>query len=169
LPAALLGAWLGGYVSRVAALPAVVGAAVTAAGVLIAAVHVPFVFAQRAAGEVATREKVGALVTAQNRFRASGRSAYTCNLRKLGEVFDTPVRRREPTRPVKGKYTTGTWARAGDYEFMLLCEQRNRGDRFLLTAAPTRGTLGRWAWCVETGGVIHQVERGKYNEQGCGS
>ena len=167
MPGALLGAWLGGYLGRVAAMPAIAGAAVTAMGVLIATVHVPFVFAERAAGEFDARNKLSALVTAQNRFRAANLSAYTCNLSTLGEAFDTLVRRHDLTQPVEGIYRTGTWARAGDYEFMLLCEVRNRGDRFLLTAAPVPGALGRSAYCVESNGVIRQVERGQYNKTGC--
>jgi len=168
MPGALLGAWVGGYLGRVAAIPDLAGAAVTAVGVLMAAVHVPFIFAERAAGERDAREKLGELATAQKNFHAPSPRTYTCNLSKLGKTFDTPVRRHELTQPVKGIYKAGTWARAGDYEFMLLCEQKNRGDRFLLTAAPVRGTLGRWAYCVETDGVIRQVERGQYNEKGCG-
>lgn len=169
MPGALLGALVGGYLGRVAAMPALAGAAVSAVGVLMAAAHLPIVFAERAAGERDAREKLGALATAQKDFHAArGRSTYTCNLSKLGKAFETPVRRHEPTQPVKGIYETGTWARAGDYEFMLLCERSNRGDRFLLTAAPVRGTLGRWAYCVETDGVIRQVELGQYNKKGCG-
>lgn len=167
MPGALLGAWLGGFIGRVAAVPALAGAVITAIGVLTAAIHVPFVFAERAAGELGAREKFGALVTAQNRFHASS-GAYACNLSKLGEAFDTPVRRHEPFRPAERIYKTGTWATAGDYEFVLLCTQRTRSDRFLLTAAPVREDVGRWAYCAEAGGVIRQVKRSQYNEAGCG-
>ncbi len=168
MPGALLGAWLGGFIGRVATAPAIAGAVITAAGVLAAALHVPFVFAERAAGELDAREKFGALVTAQNRFYASNRGAYTCNLAKLGQAFDTPVGRHEPFRRAERIYKTGTWAKAGDYEFVLLCDQRPPGNRFLLTTAPARGALGRWAYCAEADGVIHQVKRSQYNETGCG-
>lgn len=167
MPGALLGAWVGGYLGRVAAIPHPAGTAVAAMGVLLAAAHVPFVFAERAAGELDAQQKLRALMAAQERFRASDRSAYTCDLEKLAEAFETPVRRHRLGRPVKGIYEVGTWARAGGYEFMLLCERRNRGDRFLLTAAPLPWTLGRWAYCMETDGVVRQVERGQYNETGC--
>jgi hypothetical protein len=168
MPAALLGAWLGGYLGRTAALPTLAGAAITAAGIFLAAAHVPFVLAERDARELRAQEKLNALVAAQSNFRSSNRRAvYTCNLRKLGEAFDTPIRAHESVRPVEGIYTVGTWARAGDYEFMLLCEDMNRGRRFLLTAAPTPGTLGRWAYCVGTDGVLRQVERSRYSKRGC--
>ena len=168
MPGALLGAWLGGFIGRVAAVPALVGAVIAAVGVLTAALHVPFVLAERAAGELDAREKFGALVAAQNRFYASNRGAYACNLSQLGQAFDTPVRRHESSRPPERIYKTGTWATAGDYEFVLLCNQRTRSDRFLLTTAPARGALGRWAYCAEADGVIRQVKRSQYNETGCG-
>jgi hypothetical protein len=167
MPAALLGAWLGGYLGRAMALPPLAGTAVIAAGVLAAALHVPFVLAERAAGERDARERLGALVTAQNDFRASGNGAYSCNLNDLGQTFDTPVRRYEPIRPFEGNYKTSTWAKAGDYEFMLRCEQRKVGNRFLLTAAPAVAPFGRWAYCVEADGVIRSVERRQYNKEGC--
>ena len=167
MPGALLGAWVGGYLGRVAAIPRPAGAAVAAMGVLLAAAHVPFVFAEMAAGELDARQKLRALMAAQERFRASGRSVYTCDLDKLGEPFDTPVRRSRRSRPVKGIYELGTWARAGGYEFALLCEQRNRGQRFLLSASPLPWTLGRSAYCMESDGVVRPVERGQYNEMGC--
>lgn len=170
MPGALLGAWLGGFMGRVAAVPALVGGAVTAVGVLTAAIHVPFVFAERAAGEAEARTKLSALVTAQNRFHALDRRGdYSCNLKELGQAFDAPVRWHEPYRPVEGIYGGGTWARAGDYEFLLLCRKKaHRSDRFRLAAAPVRGTLGRWAYCAEADGVIRQVKRSRYNETGCG-
>ncbi len=169
MPATLLGAWVGGYLGRAAAIPRPAGAAVAAMGVLLAAAHVPLVFAERAAGERDAQQKLRTLMTAQERFRASDRSRYTCDLEKLGEGFDTPIRRHRLGRPVKGIYEVGTWARAGGYEFMLLCEQRNRGERFLLTAYPVPGALGRWAYCWETNGVIRPVDRGRYNVTGCGT
>jgi hypothetical protein len=169
MPGALLGAWLGSFIGRVTAVPALAGAIITAAGVLTAALHVPVVFAERAAGELDARKKFGALVTAQSRFYASNRGAYTCNLSKLGQAFDTPVRRHEPFRPTERIYKTGTWAKAGDYEFVLLCDQRPPGNRFLLTTAPARGALGRWGYCAEADGVIREVKRSQYNETGCGT
>lgn len=167
MPGALLGAWLGGFNAR-GAIPALAGAIITAVGVLIAALHVPLVFAERAADELAAREKVEALVAAENRILVANDGAYTCDLRKLGQAFDTPVRRHAPSRPVGGIYKTGTWATAGDYDVVLLCDQRNRGNRFLLTIAPHRGALGRWAYCAEADGVIRRVRQGQYNKTGCG-
>lgn len=168
MPGALLGAWVGGYLGRVAPIPRPAGAAVVAMGVLLAAAHVPLVLAERAAGELAAQRKLGALMAAQERFRASDRSRYTCDLAKLGEPFDTAVRGHKLSRPLSGIYQVGTWARAGGYEFMLLCGQRNRGKRFLLTAAPMPGKLERWAYCWESSGVIGQVHRRRYNKRGCG-
>ena len=167
MPAALLGAWVGGYLGRVAAIPRPAGAAVAAMGVILAAAHLPIVFAERAAGELAAQQKLHALVTAQDRFRASGRNRYTCDLKKLPEAFDTPVRGHRVSRPVKGIYEIGTWARAGGYEFMLLCEHRNRGERFLLTAVPVPGALERYAYCWESNGAIRPVDRGRYKANGC--
>ena len=168
MPGAMLGAWLGGFIGRAAAAPTLAGAVITAAGILTAALHVPFVFAERAADELDAREKFGALVTAQNRFYLSNRGAYTCDLNKLGQAFDTPVRRHRPFRPAERIYKTGTWATAGDYDFVLLCDPRNRGSGYLLTTAPHRGALGRWAYCAEADGVIRRVRQGKHNKTGCG-
>ena len=169
MPGALLGAWLGGFIGRVTAVPALVGGVITAIGVLTAAAHVPFVFTERAAGEAGARTKLRALVTAQNRFPASDRrGGYTCNLKELGQTFDAPVQWHKPYRPVEGIYGGGTWAPAGGYEFMLLCPKKGpRSDRFRLAAAPVRGTLGRWAYCAEADGAIRQVNRSQYNETNC--
>ena len=171
MPGALAGAWLGGFIGRTAHVPAMAGAAVTAIGVLTAAIHVPFVFAERAALEAEARTKLQALVTAQDRFHSSNRGGdYTCNLKELGQTFDTPVRWHKPLRPVAGIYQGGTWVAAGGYEFMLLCRHwGRRSNRFRLTAAPARGALGRWAYCGEADGTIRQVGRGRYNETGCGT
>lgn len=167
MPGALLGAWLGGFIGRVKAVPAKAGAVITAIGVLTAAIHVPIVFAERAAGEVDAREKLSALLAAQDRFHVSSRGTYTCDLSKLGEAFGTPIRRHVPLRPVQRIYRTGTWARAGNFEYVLLCDQRARGNRFRLTAAPLGESAGRWAFCAEADGVIRQVERSRYNKSGC--
>src|SRR3990170_1827912 len=113
MPAALLGAWLGGSLGRIAAIPRPAGAAVAAMGVLLAAAHVPIVFAERAAGELGAQHKLQALMTAQERFRASGRNRYTCDLKKLPGAFDTSVRGHRRSQPIKGIYEIGTWARAG--------------------------------------------------------
>ena len=167
MPGSLLGAWLGGFIGRAMRVPWQAGAAVTAVGVLTAALHVPIVFAERAAGELEAREKLGALLNAQNRFHASSRGAYTCDLSKLGEAFDTAVRQHVPFGPVQRIYRTGTWARASNFEYVLLCDQRARGNRFRLTAAPIRESAGRWAFCGEADGVIRQVKRSRYNKNGC--
>lgn len=171
MPAALLGALLGGFIARAANVPALAGAAVTALGVLTAAFHVPFVFAERAALEAEARTKLGALAAAQKRFQASDRrGGYTCDLKKLGQTFDTRVRWHEPNRPIEGIYGAGTWATAGGYEFMLLCPKKAfRSDRFRLTAAPAFGSLGRWVYCADADGQIRQMTRSRFNEAGCGT
>ena len=166
MPGALLGSWVGGFIAD-RAVPPLAGALITAAGLLTATLHIPFVFAERAASELDAQGKLGALVTGQNGFYASNH-AYTCDLDDLGQAFDTPVRRHKPVRPVEGIYKTGTWARAGDYDFVLLCDQAKGSDRFLLTATPLPGTLGRWAYCAETGDTVRQTERRRNNQKACG-
>lgn len=166
MPGALLGAWVGGILAD-RAVPALAGAFVAAAGLITATLHIPIVLAERAAGELDARGKLGALMTAQNHFYASNH-AYACDLDRLGQTFDTPVRRHEPVRPVEGIYKTGTWARAGNYDFVLLCDQKEVSDRFLLMATPLPGTLGRWAYCAEKDGTVRQTERRRHNQKGCG-
>src|SRR5215211_4178739 len=92
MPPALVGAWLGAFVGRRTHVPASVGAAICAIGFLIAAIHVPFVFADRDAGEAEAGATLRALLKAQERMFAR-RGEYTCKLSELANPFDTPVRR----------------------------------------------------------------------------
>lgn len=164
MPGALLGAWVGGFIADRA--PALTGVFVAAAGLLTAALHVPYVFAERAAIDLDARGKLDMLMTAQDRFFATNH-AYSCDLDDLGQPLDTPVRRLKPARPVKGIYKTGTWARSGDYDFALMCNRAKGSDRFLLMVTPLPGTLGRWAYCAEADGAVRQAERIRNSQKSC--